>query len=342
MQNHAKPTAPARTTPQSIHPHQFEEHKPKAERKTRWALLLTAIMMVAEIIGGWQFGSMALLADGWHMSSHVLALGLAWAAYVAARRWANDPRFNFGTWKIEVLAGYTSALMLVGIAGLMVYESVVRLWSPAPIAYNDAIAVAVVGLLVNVLCAWILKDDHTHHDHNHQHDHSHDASHDHHDHQNHHDHAPAGTDSLPHQDLNLHSAYVHVLADAATSVLAIVALCAAKYAGVLWLDPVMGIVGAVLVTVWAWGLLKQTSRVLVDAERDAPIAQQIHDTIAQHWPAVQINDLHVWRVAKGQYACVVSIDSPSALSPTQVKQVLSAYRELVHITVELNSSAQQL
>jgi cation diffusion facilitator family transporter len=310
------------------HSHVFEDSKPKAERKTRWALILTAIMMVAEIIGGWTFGSMALLADGWHMSSHVLALGLALAAYVAARRWAHDPRFNFGTWKIEVLAGYTSALMLVGIAALMVYESVVRLLSPTVVSYPEAIVVAVVGLGVNVLCAWILKDDHHGHSHSHSHDHSH----------GHQTAAKAtvGKDSLPHQDLNLRSAYVHVLADAATSVLAIVALCAGQYAGVLWLDPVMGIVGAILVTVWAMGLLGETSRVLVDAERDAPIASAIHQTIATHWPHAQLDDLHVWRVGKGLYACVLTITCHEPLTATQVKQALDAHAELAHVTVEIN------
>ena len=192
------------------HSHAFNEGNPLAERNTRWAVVLTAIMMVVEIIGGWTFNSMALLADGWHMSSHALALGLSVLAYGAARRFAHDTRFAFGTWKIEVLGGYTSALLLVLVAGLMLYQSVERLLAPMPIHYNQAIAIAVVGLLVNLACAWLLKDGNGH-DHRHAHD-------DHHTHGHHH-------------DLNLRSAYLHVVADAATSMFAIVALFGGKLAG---------------------------------------------------------------------------------------------------------------
>src|SRR5690606_10235157 len=206
--------------------HDFYDGNPLAERNTRWALLLTVVMMVAEISAGWVFNSMALLADGWHMSSHALALGLALAAYAAARRYAGHPRFAFGTWKIEVLGGYTSALFLLAIAGLMLVESVERLLSPAPIQYDQAIGVAVLGLLVNLACAWLLKYDHHHH-HGHN-DHEHEQG---------------------HRDLNLRAAYIHVLTDALTSVLAIIALTAGKFWGADWLDPVMGIVGSVLVTV---------------------------------------------------------------------------------------------
>ena len=182
------------------------EGNPLAEQKTRWAVLLTLIMMVAEIGGGWFYNSMALLADGWHMSSHALALGLSVVAYRAARHFARDHRFSFGTWKIEVLGGFSSALLLVGVAGLMLFESVARLLDPSPIHYQQAIGIAIGGLLVNLACAWLLKDDHGHH-------HGHGHHHDHHDHHGHHHHG--------HQDLNLRAAYLHVLADAATSVLAI-------------------------------------------------------------------------------------------------------------------------
>ena len=190
-------------------------------------------MMAAEIIGGWMFNLMALLADGWHMSSHALALGLSVLAYGAARRFAHDARFAFGTWKIEVLGCYTSALFLVLIAGLILYQSVERLVFPTPIHYDEAIAIAVVGLLVNLACAWLLKD---------RPDHDHDHAH--------HDHETHGH----HHDLNLRSAYLHVVAAAATSVLAIVALIAGKFWGASWLDSVMGIAGAGLVAVWAYGL----------------------------------------------------------------------------------------
>jgi cation diffusion facilitator family transporter len=192
-------------------------------------------MMVAGIAGGWMFNSMALLADGWHMSSHTLALGLSVLAYGAARRYAHDTRFAFGTWKIEVLGGYTSALLLVLIAGLMLYQSIERLIAPTPIHYDQAIAIAVVGLLVNLVCSRLLKDGHGH---------------------DHHDGHPGQETHGHHHDLNLRSAYIHVVADAATSMLAILALIGGKFWGASWLDPVMGIVGAGLVAVWAYGLLR--------------------------------------------------------------------------------------
>ena len=210
------------------HSHLFNEGNPLAERNTRWAVVLTALMMVAEIVGGWAFNSMALLADGWHMSSHALALGLSVAAYGAARRFAGDQRFAFGTWKIEVLGGYTSAVFLVGVAALMLYQSAERLISPSAIDYDQALPIAVVGLVVNLACAWLLGGGQSP-----GHEHAHGA-HDHH-----------------HHDLNLRSAYLHVVADAATSVLAILALFGGKLWGADWLDPVMGIVGAALVASWA-------------------------------------------------------------------------------------------
>lgn len=297
------------------HSHVFDEGNPLAERNTRWAVVLTALMMVAEITGGWLFNSMALLADGWHMSSHALALGLSVLAYNAARRFAQDKRFSFGTWKIEVLGGYTSALFLVGVAGLMLFQSVERLISPSPIHYNEAIIVAILGLGVNLACAWLLKEDHHHHGHDHGH------SHDHH-----------------HHDLNLRAAYLHVLADAATSVLAIVALFGGKWWGASWLDPVMGIVGALLVLIWAWGLLRDSGRVLLDAEMDAPVVAEIHEVIEHSPVKADITDLHVWRVGRGQYACIIAlaVAEPDAVTPDYFREQLSIHEELVHITLELN------
>lgn len=291
------------------HSHVFDEGNPLAERNTRWALVLTAVMMVAEIVGGLMFNSMALLADGWHMSSHALALGLSVLAYGAARRFAHDVRFAFGTWKIEVLGGYTSAVFLVGVAGLMLYQSVERLFSPSPIHYNQAISIAMVGLLINLACAWLLKDSHTHH-------HEHDSHH--------------------HHDLNLRSAYLHVLADAATSVLAILALIGGKFLGANWLDPVMGIVGAGLVAIWAYGLLRDTGRVLLDAEMNAPVVAEIREVIDASPIKADITDLHVWRVGKGKYASILSLAVTDAAEPDDFRRQLSIHEELVHVTVEVN------
>ena len=302
------------------HSHVFDEGNPLAERNTRWAVVLTAVMMVAEIIGGWMYNSMALLADGWHMSSHTLALGLSVFAYSAARRLAHNQRFTFGTWKIEVLGGYTSAIFLVAVAVLMLYQSAERLLSPTPIHYDQAIAIAMVGLLVNVACAWLLKDGHAH-DHGHE---------NHHDHGGHH-----------HHDLNLRSAYLHVVTDAATSVLAIVALFGGKLWGANWLDPTMGIVGAGLVAVWAYGLLRDTGRVLLDAEMDAPVVADIHQVIETSPVKAEITDLHVWRVGKGKYACILSLAVQEDATPDEFRQQLSIHEELVHVTVEVNQHREQ-
>jgi len=303
------------------HHHVFNEGNPAAERGTRTVMWITAAMMVVEIVAGWWFNSMALLADGWHMSSHAFAIGLSAFAYAAARRYSSDPRFAFGTWKIEILAGFASAIFLLGVAAMMVYSSVERLFLPQTIHYQEAIFVAVVGLLVNIICALIL--GHAHDDHHH-HDHEHDA----HDHGHHHNH-----------DLNLKSAYVHVIADAATSVLAIVALTGGMIYGWSWLDPVMGIVGAVLVAVWAKGLLLDTGKVLLDREMDHPVVDEIREVIEQldKTDETAISDLHVWRVGKEAYSCAVSLVTHSAtLTPELVREQLSQHEEIVHTTIEIH------
>jgi len=304
------------TTDNWKHSHVFDEGNLFAEKNTARAVALTSLMMVVEIIGGWMFNSMALLADGWHMSSHALALGLSVLAYAYARRFAHDTRFAFGTWKIEVLGGYTSAIFLVLVAGFMLFQSVERLLSPSPIHYDPAIIIAIVGLLVNLACAWLLKDGQGH-DHHH----------------GHHDHDPH------HHDLNLRSAYLHVVADAATSVLAILALIGGKYWGASWLDPVLGIAGAGLVAVWAYGLLRDSGRVLLDAEMNAPVVAEIREVIDASPIKAEISDLHVWRVGKGKYACILSLMTTEDASSEYFRRQLGIHEELAHVTVEVNKPA---
>lgn len=284
----------------------FDEGNPLAESRVRRAMWLTFVMMVIEIAGGWWFNSMAVLADGWHMSSHALALGLSAFAYSFARRQAGHRAYAFGTWKIEVLGGYTSAIFLLAIAALMVFQSVERLIQPQAIHYTEAIAIAVVGLAVNLLCAWWLRDQHAH-----------------------------GHEDA-HPDLNVRSAYLHVLADAATSVLAIIALLGGLYFGAAWLDPVMGVVGAVLVTVWAVGLLRDTGKVLLDAEMDSPLVAEVREVIEQGSVPARITDLHVWRVGRAKYACVVSLTTPSDRDGEYFRRALCVHEELAHVTVEVD------
>ncbi|MBX9940417.1 MAG: CDF family Co(II)/Ni(II) efflux transporter DmeF [Candidatus Obscuribacterales bacterium] len=320
----------------SCHSHSFDNGNESGEKATGLAVLITAAMMIVEIVCGWLFNSMALLADGWHMSSHAMALGLSLLAYQAARKLSRDERFTFGTWKIEVLGGYSSALMLVGVALLMLYQSVEHLFKPSPIQFDQAILVAVIGLAVNLVCAFLLQGGHSHshegHSHTHEaHSHSHEA----------HIHSHTASDQHSHghdhhRDINLHSAYLHVLADAATSLLAIVALLGGKFFALNWLDPVMGIVGAFLVLGWARGLIKESALVLLDAQMNAPVVSEVREVIASLPSQAELTDLHIWRVGRGKFACIVSISVQEDLSPELVKEKLAIHEELVHITVEVN------
>jgi len=300
------------------HHHVFDAGSHAAERGTRAVMWITAVMMVIEIISGWWYNSMALLADGWHMSSHAVAIGLSAFAYGAARRYAKDPRFAFGTWKIEVLGGFASAIFLLGVAVMMVVGSVERIFSPQPIHYQEAIIIAAIGLIVNIVCAVILGQAH---DHDHGHHHAHDDGHGH------------------HHDLNLKSAYVHVVADAATSVLAVLALAGGWLYGWSWLDPLMGIVGAGLVAIWAKNLIAETGKVLLDREMDHPVVDEIREVIetGPEGGDTKIADLHVWRIGKGKYSCALSVVTHDAnLTAVHVRELLSQHEEIVHSTIEIH------
>jgi cation diffusion facilitator family transporter len=308
-----------RTSSTGVHTHVFGDSNPIAERSTRIVMWITIVMMVVEITAGWWLNSMALLADGWHMSSHALAIGISAMAYAAARRLSSDERFAFGTWKIEILGGFASAIFLLGVAVMMVVGSVERMIFPQAIQYREAIVIAALGLLVNILCAWILgkahhhdhgKDDHGHHDHGHS-----------------------------HEDLNLKSAYLHVIADATTSVLAIAALLGGWVYGWAWLDPLTGIVGAILVGVWAKGLIVDTSKVLLDREMDHPVVDEIRQVIEDSSETIdeKIADLHVWRVGKGQYSCaIVVLTRNRELTPDMIRERLAVHEEIVHSTIEIH------
>jgi cation diffusion facilitator family transporter len=301
------------------HRHHFDSGNPAAERGTWLVMWLTATMMVLEITAGWWFNSMALLADGLHMGSHAVAIGLSAFAYALARRYAHDSRFAFGTWKIEILAGFASAVFLLVTVLLMAGASIERLIWPQPIRYAEALAVASLGLAVNVASALILLRAQNAHPAEHRHTHGDGHGHGH--------------------DLNLRSAYLHVLADALTSVLAIVALAGGWIFGLSWLDPVMGLVGAVVVALWARRLLLDTGRVLLDREMDHPVVAEIRTAVedAGRAAAAKVTDLHVWRVGRASYACALTVVSHDrSLTPAQVRLWIGVHAEVVHATIELH------
>jgi cation diffusion facilitator family transporter len=300
--------------------HDYRPLETTAERQAWRVAALTGATMLVEIVAGYAFNSMALLADGWHMASHMLAIGLTALAYLLARRYADDPRFAFGTWKIEVLAGFASSLMLLAVVAMLAFESLWRLWQPQTIAFDMALWVAVVGLLVNLASAWLLRDPHQHgHGHTHAHgDHAHDHA------------APTAG-----KDLNRHAAFVHVLADALTSVAAIVALLGGLLFGWSWLDPLMGVLGALIIAVWAKGLLLETAKVLLDREMDSPVVARVRSALAQE-ADTEVADLHLWRVGRAQFACIVSVVTHGPATADRYKARLAGIDELVHVTVEVN------
>jgi cation diffusion facilitator family transporter len=323
------------------HGHTFDTDRPvEGERRTRWVVAITVVMMVAEIVAGTVFRSMALLADGWHMGTHAAALGVAVFAYVYARRHAADPRYSFGTGKVGALAGFASAVGLAVVALLVGGESVSRLSSPVSIQFDDAIAVAFIGLAVNLVCAWLLRGGEHGHGHGHAHpghggddgpgpDHGHGDDH-HDDHDAHHGH---GHGPREHHDHNLRAAYLHVLADALTSVFAILALTAGKLLGWTWMDPVMGLVGAVVIARWSVGLLRDTSAVLLDAELAPARREAIRAALEA--PGDRVTDLHVWRVGPRHHAAIVVVVTQGDGSPALVRARLQAFPELAHVTVEI-------
>jgi cation diffusion facilitator family transporter len=309
------------------HDHRFAaDGEAQSERRTLWVVALTAVTMVAEIIGGWLTGSMALLADGWHMGSHVAALGLAAFAYRFARTHAHDRRFSLGTGKVGSLTGFSSALLLGVIALLMIWESAHRLTSPVTIDYSTAILVTVIGLAVNIASAFLLSGPG--HDHHHGHDHAHAPSHA---HANDHDHDHHGHH---HQDHNLRAAYVHVLTDALTSLLALFALLGGLWLGLNWLDPLMGIVGALVILWWARGLLRDCTRVLLDMEADPVIAETIRDRIEADADN-RVVDLHLWQVGTGHLALIVSLATHDPRPPQHYRALLKGIGNLSHCTFEI-------
>lgn len=298
------------------HHHDFiPENHQMNERRTWFVIGLTLITMIIEIVSGLLFGSMALLADGWHMASHASAMGITAMAYYFVKKHRENPRFSFGTGKINELAGYSSALLLAIIALLMAYESICRLLDPKTIHYTEAMIVAIAGLLVNLVSALILKEDTGHH-HTHAHDHA--CDHDH----------------------NLRAAYIHVLADAMTSILAIVALLFGKLYDWAFLDPVMGIVGALVISRWAYGLMKETGKVLLDYNNNSQLLRDVRESMHAAG-ASSVDDLHLWRVGQGAYSAVIAVSSDTTSDPGAYKAALCHLPQLAHVIVEISQNSKK-
>lgn len=293
------------------HHHHFNMENPQGERNTWKVISLTLVMMVIEIIAGLLFGSMALLADGFHMATHTFALGITAIAYYYSRKHSHDPRYSFGTGKIGVLGGYTSAIFLTLISFAMIFESSVRLFTPISIRFNEAIFVAIIGLVVNLVCAYLLHGneiDHQHSDHEHN----------------------------DHLDHNLRAAYLHVIADALTSVLAIVALITGKYFGWVWMDPIMGIVGAIVILKWAYSLVNQTGKILLDYNADKDLITKIK-AILESDSDTRLTDIHAWKLGSQKYAAIVSIVTHYPKAPDYYKGLLKSLIDIVHLTVEVHT-----
>ncbi|WP_029790441.1 CDF family Co(II)/Ni(II) efflux transporter DmeF [Vibrio harveyi] len=300
----------------SQHSHDFVSHNQKGEKRTLYVLILTVTTMVVEIAAGTMFGSMALLADGWHMGTHAAAFCITLFAYRYAKQNAHNDRFSFGTGKVSVLGGFTSAIALGIVALMMMVESIHRLFNPESIQFNEAIMVAVIGLVVN-LASMLLLQDHHHHGHDHHDHHSYD-----HEHEHHHDH-------------NLTAAYFHVLADTLTSLLAIVALIVGKFYGWVWLDAMMGIVGAVVIGKWTLGLMKQTAPVLLDESINKSYREEITETLT---PYAEIVDLHIWKVSGHHYSAAIALKNHSNKTLDEFKQLLSKFDKIHHLTLEVQTT----
>lgn len=298
------------------HDHQFlgDDHH-RNERKVWLVIALTVSAMVIEIVAGNIYGSMALTADGWHMSTHAAAMLISALAYFYARRHARDPRFSFGAGKFGDLAGFASAMVLALVALLIAWDSILRLLNPTPISFAQAVAVAVVGLIVNLVCAWLLRDEPHGHGHHHGHDQDHGAG----------------------RDNNLRAAYLHVLADALTSLLAIAALLLGGLNGWVWADPAMGVVGGLVIARWSWGLIRDAGGVLLDRTPDNDdLPGEIRQALENH--ENRLTDLHVWRVGPGHHAAIISIASADPKTPSDYKAALAHIHELSHVTIEVEAS----
>ncbi|HBR14473.1 MAG TPA: cation transporter [Candidatus Omnitrophica bacterium] len=295
------------------HAHTFgQEHKRSGERRTTLVIVITAAMMAVEIVTGILFGSMALLADGLHMASHTIALLINVFAYIYARRHSHDTRYSFGTGKVNALGGFTGAVLLAVFALMMAWGSMERLMHPVSIAFNQAIFVAIIGLIINGVSVFILGHEEDNHDAHEHSDHHHDDRHDH----------------------NLKSAYFHVLADALTSILAIIALLTAKYFGLIWMDPLMGIVGAILVCQWSLGLLRTTSSILLDRQGSDELKTKIKESIESVGDS-RVADLHLWVLGPNIYGVIISVVTHNPESPEYYKKLLPLHLGLAHVTVEV-------